>query len=349
MQRFSTPFSVMRTGIAFALAAGLVAGVLPHVTQAAGGSKQLQRVRGTVGYSTDKDAADFKTVFGKLDLPDNDYAVTKAQSAAVLAMPDSSLISLGENTSVRVGAFDSASASPGSTITVDGGALRFEIKRPEGGVANYKFVTPTSQVAVRGTIGLLAFVNGVTTVGCVACAADSVAVTVGSQTLTLVTGQFLTVSALGAITTGALSGALGAFTGAGVPVSGASGAAAAGIPAAAGGAAAGAVVPIAAAAVAGGTAIGIAASNKSTPAPQPTVTAVPTSIPTASPRPSPSPSSIPTATPAPGATPTGTVNLTGHARPTPAAVPPPAPRAPQAGPLAAPPPAGPAGSGRFPR
>ena len=323
MQRFSTPFSVMRTGFAFALAAGLVAGVLPHVTQAAGGSKQLQRVRGTVGYSTDKDAADFKTVFGKLDLPDNDYAVTKAQSAAVLAMPDSSLISLGENTSVRVGAFDSASASPGSTITVDGGALRFEIKRPEGGVANYKFVTPTSQVAVRGTVGLLAFVNGVTTVGCVACAADSVAVTVGSQTLTLVTGQFLTVSALGAITTGALSGALGAFTGAGVPVSGASGAAAAGIPAAAGGAAAGAVVPIAAAAVAGGTAIGIAASNKSTPAPQPTATAAPTSIPTASPRPSPSPSpsSIPTATPAPGATPTGTVNLTGHARPTPAAVP----------------------------
>ena len=148
-------------------------------------------MRGTVGYATDTDAADFKTVFGKIDLPDDDYAVTKAQSAAVLAMPDSSLISLGENTSVKVGAFDSASASPGSTIVVNGGALRFDIRRPEGGVANYKFQTPTSQVAVRGTVGLLAFVNGVTTVGCVVCAADSVAVTVGSQTLTLVTGQFL--------------------------------------------------------------------------------------------------------------------------------------------------------------
>lgn len=347
MQRFFTPSIVVRTGFAFALVACLVASSVPHLTQAAGGGKQLQRVRGTVGYSTDKDAADFKTVFGKFDLPDNDYAVTKAQSAAVLAMPDSSLISLGENTSVQVGAFDSAAASPGSTITVNGGALRFEIKRPEGGVANYKFVTPTSQVAVRGTVGLLAFVNGITTVGCVACAADSVAVTVGSQTITLVTGQFLAISAAGAITTGALGSALGAFTGAGVPVSGASGAAAAGVPAAAaGGAAAGAVVPIAAAAVAGGTAIGIAASNKSTPAPQPTpsATAVPTAAPTAV------PTAIPTASPSPGATPTGTVNLTGHTRPVPAAAPTAAPHVPQAAPLAAPhPPGGPGSQGRFPR
>ena len=75
-------------------------------------------------------------------------------------------------------------------------------------------------MAVRGTVGLLAFVNGITTVGCVACAADSVTVTVGTQTLTLVTGQFLAVSAAGAITTGALGGVIAAFSGAGVPVSG---------------------------------------------------------------------------------------------------------------------------------
>ncbi len=336
MQRFLTPSTALRTGFVFALVACLVAGAVPHITQAAGGSKQLQRVKGTVGYSTVADAGDFKTVFGKFDLPDDDYAVTKAQSTAVLAMPDSSLISLGENTSVKVGAFDSASASPGSTITVNGGALRFDIKRPEGGVANYHFVTPTSQVAVRGTVGLLAFVNGITTVGCVVCAADSVAVTVGTQTITLVTGQFLAISAAGAITTGALGGALGAFTGAGVPVSGASGAAAAGVPAAVGGAAAGAVVPLAAAAVVGGTAIGIAVSNNSSPSPQPTASALPTATPTA----------IPTGTPAPGATPTGTVNLTGHTRPTPAA----APQAPQAAPLAAPhPPGAPGAHGRFPR
>ena len=194
-------------------AACFIAVALPRATQAAG-SKQLQRVRGTIGYSTVKDTSDFKSVFGKFDLPDDDYAVTRAKSAAQIAMPDSSLISLGENTTIQVGAFDNTTASPGATITVnDGSRLRFEIKRPEGGAANYHFVTATSQVAVRGTVGLLAFVNGVTTVGCVACAADSVTVTVGTQTIALVTGQFVAVSALGAVTTGALSVVTGAFAG----------------------------------------------------------------------------------------------------------------------------------------
>jgi hypothetical protein len=313
MQRFFKPSFALRTGFACLLAVGLAASVLPHITQAAGGAKQLQRVRGTVGYATAADTSDFKSVFAKFDLPDEDFAVTRGQSAAVVAMPDSSLISLGENTSVQVGAFDSAVASPGSTIKVNGGTLRFDIRRPEGGAANYRFTTPTSQIAVRGTVGLLAFVNGVTTVGCVACAADSVAVTVGTNTVTLVTGQFITVSALGAVTTGALSGVVGAFTGAGVPVTGAIGPAAAGIPAAA----AGIAVPAVAGAAVAGTAIGIAASNHSTPQP----TATPT--PTVTTRPS---------SPGPNATPTGTVNLTGHA----VATPPPAARAPQAAPLTAP-------------
>jgi len=320
MQRFFTPSFVLRTGFAFVLAACLVASVLPHATQAAGGSKQLQRVKGTVGYATDPDASDFKTVFAKFDLPDDDYAVTRGQSAAVLALPDSSLISLGENTDVKVSAFDSASASPGATITVNNGSLRFDIRRPEGGQANYHFQTATSQVAVRGTVGLLSFINGVTTVGCVACAADSVAVTVGTNTVTLVTGQFLTVSALGAVTTGALTGAVGAFTGAGVPVTANVGAAAAGIPAV-GGVAAGVVIPAAAGAAVAGTAIGIANSSH-TPAPQATNTA------------------IPTPTPTPNGTPTGTVNLTGHAIAAPTA----APRAPAAAPLAPPPPPGAPGS-----
>lgn len=307
----------LRACFALLLVTGLIAGVLSHGTQAAGGSKQLQRVKGTVGYSTVADTTDFKTVFGKFDLPDDDFAVTRGASAAVLAMPDSSLISLGENTSVQVGAFDSASASPGSTITLKGGTLRFEVKRPEGGVANYHFLTPTSQVAVRGTVGLLALVNGITTVGCVACAADSITVTVGTQTLTLATGQFIAVSALGAVTTGTLGAVVGTFTAAGVPTTAAVGPAAAGIPAA-GAAAAGAVVPVVAGAVAAGAAIGIAAS-KSSPTPQPSASA--------------------SAIPVPNATPTGTVNLTGHAAPAPAASRAPAamPAGPQTAPLAAPP------------
>lgn len=299
---FSVSFP-LRAAFALVLGGCLVTGLLPHEASGADNGKQLQRVRGTIGYATDAGATDFKAVFGKLLLPDNDYAVTRAQSAAVLAMPDSSLISLGENTNVEVGAFDSASASPGSTITVNGGTLRFDIRRPAGGAANYIFKTPTSQTAVRGTVGLLAFVNGVTTVGCVVCAADSVAVTVGTQTITLVTGQFIAISALGAITTGALSGVIGTFTAAGVPATGAIGPAAAGIPAAA---AAGAVVPVAAGAAAAAAAIGIAATQSS-PTPQPTIAA-------------------------PGATPTGSVNITSKVR----AIPTPTPHPPVASPPVAP-------------
>jgi hypothetical protein len=341
MQRFFTPSGALRSGFALVFAACLIAIALPHITQAAGGSKQLQRVRGTIGFATVADAGDFKAVFGKLELPDDDYAVTRGQSAAVLAMPDSSLISLGENTSVKVGAFDTASASPGSTITVSGGTLRFEIKRPAGGVANYHFVTPTSQVAVRGTVGLLAFTNGITSVGCVACAADSVTVTVGSQTLTLATGQFITVSALGTVTTGALSSVVGAFSGAGVPVTGQVGAAAAGIPAA--GAAAGAVVPALAAAAVAGTVAGVTSTNH-TPSPTSTPTSRPTSTPTASP--------TPTGTANPNATPTGTVNLTSHAAKsaTPATSPAAGTtRAPLAVPVPAEPPGAPRSTGRFGR
>jgi hypothetical protein len=319
MQRHFTVSSGLRLGFASLLVFGLIASVLPRATQAADTTKQLQRLRGDIGYATLKDLSDYKAVFGKLELPDPDYAVTHAKSAAQIAMPDSSLIELGENTSVLVGAFDNTTASPGATITVnDGSRLRFEIKRPAGGVANYRFVTATSQVAVRGTVGLLAFVNGVTTVGCVACAADSVVVQVGSQTFALVTGQFLTVSALGAVTTGALGAVTGAFAGAGVSVTPSVGGAAAA------GAAAGAVVPIAAGAAAA-AAVGIAVTSQSSPTPQPTATA--TSNPT----------------PNPNATPTGTVNLTGSTR-APAA----APRAPVAAPLPAPNPPGAPGPSNVP-
>jgi hypothetical protein len=311
MPRFFTFSAAVRTVASLALISGLVLAALPHPTVAADTTLQLQRVRGTIGYQTAETSTDFKPIFGKIDLPDNDFAVTRAQSAAVVALPDSSLVSLGENTNVQIGAFDGASATPGSTIILKGGSLRFDIRRPAGGAANYHFTTATSQIAVRGTVGLLAFVNGATTVGCVACAADSVTVTTATQTLTLVTGQFVTVSALGVITTGALSTVVGAFSGAGVPVTAQVGAAAAGIPAAA----TGAIIPAVAGAAVAGAAIGIAASQ---PTAQPTIP--------------PNGNNTPT----PNATPTGSVNLTTHIRPvaTPTPTATPAPRAPVAPPAA---------------
>ena len=156
------------------------------------GDKQLARVKGIVGYQVG-DAGDFKAVFGRLDLPDDAYAVTKPNGQAVLRLKDSSEIDIGENTKVQVGAFNAVTSGQQNTIALNNGALHFNIRHPEGGQSNYKFVTATSQIAVRGTEGFLVAGASGTQVVCVSCAVGDVTVQVGQQTVSLVTNETLTV------------------------------------------------------------------------------------------------------------------------------------------------------------
>jgi hypothetical protein len=156
------------------------------------GDKQLARVKGIVGYQ-ESGGSEFKPIFGRLDLPDDAFAVTKPNASAVLRLADSSEIDIGENTKVQVGAFNPAQSGNLNTIVLDGGALHFNIRHPQGGQSNYRFVTATSQIAVRGTEGfLIAGANG-TQVVCVSCAAGDVSVQVGQQTISVVSNQTLTV------------------------------------------------------------------------------------------------------------------------------------------------------------
>jgi len=277
----------------------LLFGLMIATAQPADDDKQLGRLKGVVGFAAAADAP-LHQIFGRELIPDDDYAITRGNSAAVLALPDSSLVAIGQNTRVRVGAFNETADGPGSTIAVEQGTLRFDIHRPEGGAANYHFTTTTSQIAVRGTVGLLSVLGGNTTVACLVCAADSVTVSVGAQTIALATGQLVTVSALGAVVTGTVTTtALAGFSGASVSTAAASGpaaatagvsgvssaaasaagvsasGAAAGSAAAAGAATAGvagvstgAVVAGAAAAAAAGVAVSATAA-KSTPSPAP--------------------------------------------------------------------------------
>lgn len=210
MPLFGRFFRLRRAAVVVASLA-LVVATTPLGTRAAV-DKQLQRIRGVVGYQTADDAP-FTQVAARFLLPDDYLAVTRANAAAYVALPDSSLVALGENTSVQVGAFNDAAASPGSSITLKGGSVRFDVKRPAGGAANYRFSTPTTQIAVRGTVGLLSLIGGNTTVACLVCAADSVSVTVGTQTFALAAGQVLTVSVAGAVVTSAVtSSVLGTFS-----------------------------------------------------------------------------------------------------------------------------------------
>ncbi|MGA2395758.1 MAG: FecR domain-containing protein [Candidatus Lustribacter sp.] len=180
--------------------------------------KQLQRVRGTVGYQVHADGSDFTPVAGTSDLPDNLFAVTRAHSAAVLGMPDSSLISLGENTTAFVGPFYDG-GSPRLSLALDDGALRFDVRFAPDGTGAYQIVTNNSLTEVRAGAGLVAAVDGVTLVGCLACASGDVTVTASNQQFAPSSGQFVGVSTDGKVTTGIMSSAvLNTFSTVGVPV-----------------------------------------------------------------------------------------------------------------------------------
>jgi hypothetical protein len=155
---------------------------------AASGDKQLARIKGIVGYQPGANAP-FKAIFGRLDLPDDALAVTQGGAQAVLRLKDSSEIDIGENTKVQVGAFNAVDTGKTNEILLQGGALHFNIRHPEGGQSNYRFTTATSQIAVRGTEGFLISGASGTQVVCVACAAGDVTVQTGSQVTTIVSGQ----------------------------------------------------------------------------------------------------------------------------------------------------------------
>jgi hypothetical protein len=161
---------------------------------AAGGDKVLTRVKGGVGYQLAENGP-FKPIFGPFDVPDDAYAVTEACARASLQLRDSSVIDLGERTSVQVGAFNMPGATAQTNqITVNRGALKFTIHHPQGVRSNYTFTTPTSQIAVRGTETYLVVGPKGTQVVCLDCAPGDVTITINGQAVTLQSGQTITIS-----------------------------------------------------------------------------------------------------------------------------------------------------------
>jgi hypothetical protein len=290
---------------------------------AAGGDKVLNRVKGGVGYQLAENGP-FKPIFGPFDVPDDAFAVTQAGARGSLQLRDSSVIDLGERTSVQVGAFN----MPGVTnqpnqITVNHGALKFTIHHPQGVRSNYTFSTPTSQIAVRGTEAYLVVGPKGTQVVCVDCAPGDVTITINGQPVSLQSGQTITISNTSPATytvekTVGFNSALRQFLQ--KPPAGPVGADPTGYAVSIGNAAVGGLtLPL----VAGGAVVGAIAVSGSrtnpgvvdvtptpTPTPTPTRTPTPTPISTSTPTPTPTPIStstaVPTSTPTPTPTPTPT-------------------------------------------
>jgi hypothetical protein len=297
---FELSLKSLRRTLAFSAMLAVVAAFAPGPAGAAG-DKELERVSGTVGYQL-ADSGPFNNVIGTLPLPDKAFAVTQTSSAAILRMPDSSEIGLGQNTKVQLAAFNDIRSGPGTQITVNGGALKFDIRHPAGKKANYKFITPTSQIAVRGTIGLIAVVGaGSTSTTTIACVSGTFTATVGSTTVSLAAGQAISVvggsvttTSLGSVVSGFQSAGISSPTGAGAGVGagaaggvsgggvgGAGGAASAGTGAGAG--SVGAIAGGAGAATIGAVAATGTTKTNPTPAPTPAPTSAPTAVPTTAP------------------------------------------------------------------
>jgi hypothetical protein len=154
---------------------------------AAAGDKELTRVRGTVEYQLAD--APFRPIVGSILVPDDALGVTLADSQALLRLPDSSVVDIGARARFRVGAFNALATEKPTTITLELGAIHFVVRHPTGARVNYVFVTPTAQVAVRGTEGYLVAGPHGTDFYCADCSVGDVTVQVGSASYTLTTGQ----------------------------------------------------------------------------------------------------------------------------------------------------------------
>ena len=149
---------------------------------------QLARVRGDVRYALE--GTPDKPVTGRVDLPATAGIGTGTRGLAALTLPDSSVIQIGGRTTMRIGDLD---ANGARTVALTRGALRFTIRHPQGAPANYVFVTPTSQVAVRGTLAYLVVGPKGDQLYCVDCAAGDVSVRAAGEQYAVLSGQTLNV------------------------------------------------------------------------------------------------------------------------------------------------------------
>jgi hypothetical protein len=138
----------VRTAAATALA--LTLAILP-LTVRADDDKVLTNMKGGVSYERNGTP---HTIVPKVKqlLSDDDYAITQTDSLAQVALPDSSLVTLGATTRVQLAFFNQTDIANAKFILYQG-KTRFNVAHPEGGKANYTFQTPTTQIAVRGTEG----------------------------------------------------------------------------------------------------------------------------------------------------------------------------------------------------
>jgi Na+/proline symporter len=140
--------AVATTALTIALA------LVPSSGAAQNADNILINVKGQVAYEHDGATHELVPAV-RHPLIDADYASTQSNSQAQVALPDSSLVTLGADTRVQMAFFHQTDIANAKFVIYQG-KTRFAIQHPAGQKANYVFTTPTSNIAVRGTEGDIA-------------------------------------------------------------------------------------------------------------------------------------------------------------------------------------------------
>lgn len=188
----------MQRQAAVALAVAFAVLALPSALRADDQSL-LARTQGVVEYGR-ADAIDApnlrRRLTGEIQLGDDAYVNTDVRAAARLQLPDSSIVLIGDRTTALVGAFHAADKGE-NVITLNRGAVRFAVQHAAGNRSNYRFVTPTAQIAVRGTVGYVVSGPRGVQLYCVDCAPGDVTLTAAFESYTITSGQSINALVVG--------------------------------------------------------------------------------------------------------------------------------------------------------
>lgn len=153
-----------------ALATSLIVAaiIVTPVTALSSGTDEvvLQRLSGHLDYQS-MAGKNRERIVGQLLVRPRGYAETQAQSMAAIDLPDSSVVSIGASSRVGLQHFYREAGISNSAMVVYDGAIHFAVQHPMGAHANYTFITPTAQIAIRGTEGVIVVMPGETVVACV--------------------------------------------------------------------------------------------------------------------------------------------------------------------------------------
>jgi hypothetical protein len=127
-----------------------VATIIPS---SAAADKELTNVHGDVTYQLGTAAAQPVAPNVSVALANSALAKTGPNSQAKITLPDSSVVTIGQSTSIQLAAFDQQPGITTANFVIVNGKMRFAVSHPSGAKANYTFQTSTGQIAVRGTEG----------------------------------------------------------------------------------------------------------------------------------------------------------------------------------------------------